>query len=458
MAMRDQYNRSRRYCRLLLFLFFLLFAFGGQNAFAEQSGKQIITMKAVPISGLDQSLARDFVRGRAFRCQSEPAKNKTYPTFQATDILYGHLTIQDARPPSGQRPPFYFALDKSSGDGDYDLLYMDQNCNDDLTDDPVLKPLKPAPNNFLYGYGGTAQETCFASVKIPCEFGPAGIHPVELIPRLQVRQSGYATLSFVPTTAYRGNFTVAGQAYDIYLGYQFLVGGRFDKAGTALFVIPQGREQIRWWGGDELNATHRFDGKLYRFSCTPRGDQVTLSPYDGPLGTFQLGPGDRDVTKMEMQGSLQSKETSVGIEKEDDATGSKPTDKCRIPTGDYYPYYLTITLDDLQISVSNNYHTEGGRAPRQEPVFGIQVREDKPYILDFSNKPEVMFVQPMKGQRVKPGDELKVEAVLIDPPLDIMLRRLYRVSSTGGQQSLDPKVVIKRADGEVVAEGIMPFG
>jgi len=53
---------------------------------------------------------------------------------------------------------------------------------------------------------------------------------------------------------------------------------------------------------------------------------------------------------------------------------------------------------------------------------------------------------------------LTVKAVLIDPELDIMIRRLYDTGQKPRRVSLDPKVVITRADGETVAEGVMPFG
>jgi len=80
---------------------------------------------------------------------------------------------------------------------------------------------------------------------------------------------------------------------------------------------------------------------------------------------------------------------------------------------------------------------------------------------------------PAKDYRIKPGEQLTVKAVLIDPELDIMIRRLTDTSrkekqeetTPGGRKrtlwrdvSLDPKVVITRADGQRVAEGVMPFG
>ena len=72
------------------------------------------------------------------------------------------------------------------------------------------------------------------------------------------------------------------------------------------------------------------------------------------------------------------------------------------------------------------------------------------------------------------NQEIKFAAVLIDPKLDIMIRGLddtsvkvdreYKdrdgnvVQTVKVNKSLDPNVVIARTDGEVVTEGIMPFG
>ena len=91
-------------------------------------------------------------------------------------------------------------------------------------------------------------------------------------------------------------------------------------------------------------------------------------------------------------------------------------------------------------------------------------------MLDFSNKPDVMFASPAKDQQVKLGESLEVKAVLVDPKLDMMIRNLddtTRKQTKGPdgqplgyerQLSLDPQVTITRANGEKVAEGVMPFG
>jgi len=142
--------------------------------------------------------------------------------------------------------------------------------------------------------------------------------------------------------------------------------------------------------------------------------------------------------------------------------------------GDYYPAMLTIAFGNLRLGISNNYHADRqpGRAAG-EPVYGIRIRKDKPFVLDFSNPPAVLLASPAKDAVFKRGDEVKVAAVLIDPVLDVMIRDLDDTSHEvkkelrGGPNetrsvqmplSLDPKVVITDSSGKTLAEGVMPFG
>ena len=137
---------------------------------------------------------------------------------------------------------------------------------------------------------------------------------------------------------------------------------------------------------------------------------------------------------------------------------------------------MDVIYDNLKITISNNYHTnaKGQTRGNRQVVYGMKVREGKPYVLDFSNRPMVIFDKPSGNTSFRRGREIKFAAVMIDPELDIMIRRLYDTSvmvdkeykDSSGKiidtvkrpKSLDPNVVIARADGEIVAEGVMPFG
>ena len=136
---------------------------------------------------------------------------------------------------------------------------------------------------------------------------------------------------------------------------------------------------------------------------------------------------------------------------------------CQLPVGDYFPTYLSLDFGRLRLAVSQTYHSDGKPRDRagRAPVYGIKIRKDKPFVLGFANKPDVLFALPAKDHRVKLGDTLEVKAVLVDSEFDVMIRRISdttRKDREGADLSLDPTVTVARANGEKVAEGVMPFG
>jgi hypothetical protein len=213
-------------------------------------------------------------------------------------------------------------------------------------------------------------------------------------------------------------------------------------------------------------------GRFYTFSASPTGDQLTVHPYRGELGTFEIGPGGRTLSEMTVSGSLEGEDRAVAVGGEIVDISPQAERSCQLPVGDYRPNYISIQFGRLRIAASHNYHADGKPMGWSEraPVYGITIRKDKPFVLDFSDKPEVMFASPAKDQRVKLGESVEVKAVLVDPKLDMMIRNLDDTTpkpakstdsqAAGRQQrtSLDPQVVITRANGEKVAEGVMPFG
>lgn len=231
-----------------------------------------------------------------------------------------------------------------------------------------------------------------------------------------------------------------------------------------------------WWGSWSLNSYHKINDKFYEFMLIEDGKKIAARPYKGPLGTIMVGKGGRELEKVEFNGSVHQKQSvaaPIGIIED---YGTDSVTECRIPVGDYTAYFMNVIYDNLAIDISNNYHTNAqGLSDGKEIVYGMQVREDKPYVLDFSNKPMVIFDQPPRNETTfSRGKEIKFAAVLIDPKLDIMIRGLddtsiqvdkeYKdangkvIHTVKVSKSLDPTVLIARADGKVIAEGVMPFG
>ncbi|MHC4707743.1 MAG: hypothetical protein ACYS8I_11745 [Planctomycetota bacterium] len=267
----------------------------------------------------------------------------------------------------------------------------------------------------------------------------------------------------------QGRFTLANRPLRIVLGER--PEREFYLYDTKTGIGPY------WWGSWSLHSYHKINGKFLEFMLVENGTKIAGRPYKGALGTIKAGKGDRDLEKAEFNGSVNQAgnvSAPIGMVKEN---WPGPAAECEVPVGDYTANIMTVIYDNLAIKISNNYHTnaKGQSRGNREVVYGMKVRKDKPYVLDFSNKPMVVFDKPSKSQTsFSRGREIKFAAVMIDPELDIMIRGLddrsvmvdkeYKDSSGRVLQtmkrpkSLDPKVVITRADGEIVAEGVMPFG
>jgi hypothetical protein len=232
-----------------------------------------------------------------------------------------------------------------------------------------------------------------------------------------------------------------------------------------------------WWGSWSLYSYHKIDDKFYEFILIEDGEKIAVRQYKGEMGTIKVGKGSRELEKVEFNGSVHQAgnvSAPIGTIKEH---WPESVGEYQVPVGDYTANIMHVTFDNLDICISNNYHTnaQGQSGGDKKIVYGMMVRENKPYVFDFSNKPMVVFDQPPTSKTTfSRGEEIKFAAVLIDPKLDIMIRGLDDTSVKVDRElkdpngkviqtikvskSLDPNVVITRDDGEIIAEGVMPFG
>lgn len=452
-------NRVRSDGRIIpLFCLVALASMGSHTTRAEE---RIFPLEEVSVFDLSKDVRHSFLLGQRVVCDDKADPKVTdYPKFTSAKPIYGAVDFSDPLGPRDGGKVYCFALDESGGTGTtYDRLYFDLSRDRSLTNDNALTEMKNPPQGATLGYSDVKQQTCFENLAIPFACGPEGERPLEMMPRLVIGNDGFTTLMLVTTRARKGTIELAGHKYDVLLGHCYIASGWFDKPWTALHLIPEGNTRpLDWWGGDRLNAMHKIGETFYTFSATPAGDKLMVRPYDGPFGTFEVGAGGRNIDRFEIMGSLCSQNGAVAVGEMINGNRPQYTRSWRLPVGDYLPEYVTLEYGKLHINISKNYHADG--KPRsttnRQWVRGIAIREDKPFVFDFSNKPAVMFAGPARDHRVKVGEELSVMAVLIDPVHDFMIRGL---SVTGERrESLNPKVTICRASGEIVAEGVMPFG
>jgi hypothetical protein len=145
----------------------------------------------------------------------------------------------------------------------------------------------------------------------------------------------------------------------------------------------------------------------------------------------------------------------------------------KLPVGDYSGYYLSVKVGKVEAALRQNaYYEPSTTSAGPEP--SVHIRKDKPLVLDFSQKPKVVFTTPEAGTPVRTGDMVMVRAIMIEPTLDLRLLGLEDKSRKTGEMrtmgpdgkpismaryaSLDPDIAILDSTGKKVAEGKMPFG
>jgi hypothetical protein len=442
-----------------------------------KASEQVFPLEAISVFDPPRGTGQEFLLGQRTGCGDKPDPNVAkYPRFASGQPLYGKVSFAEPWDKKKAGPIYFFAFDESGGTGQgYDRLYFDLNHDRDLTNDKALTVQKNPPPGAVLNSRELKQQVCFENLALPFPCGPEAERPLEMTPRLWIAADGNKVLSLLPTRAFRGRIELGGQTCDVLLGHCYYVTGWFDRPWTALQLIPLGGQlHWRWPGGDRLSAMHKIAGAFYTFSAAPTGEKLMVHPYEGPLGVLEVGPGGRNLDRVEISGSLRSAQATVAL---GEVIGDKPpqyTRSYRLPVGDYRFEEATVHYGELTVAICNNDYAAGERPDSASPpAYPIAIRADEPFVFDFSNHPAVLFVHPAPNQRFKPGEELGVKAVFIDPGRSIMLRGLIDqrqrreavITDPSGKPyrsveflALDPKVTITRANGEIVAEGTMPFG
>ncbi len=442
-----------------------------------------VALKEIPVWEAHGRVRASFLTGLPALKSPQGDSSIRYPVLKSATPLYGRIAAPyfPVAPRDGggsNRGGLAFVFDQSAGgSGSYDLLYLDENADGDLTNDTPHRVLKDAPAGLSVKGGPAVERTWFEPVKVTLPSPEAGPRIIELLPCTWTYEGRTQVVRFVPAQVHTGRFEVDGKSYEAFLGYEYRLTASLNEPSSALRLVSQDGKRASYLGVEQLNAMPVLGGKYYRFSCTPAGDKLFVQRYDGPLGVLELGPGSRDIKGLEMMGELQSQAAVIGIgfDRIDEKGMPQGVGRCEIPVGDYRASYMNASLGKVRFAFSGNYYESAASQTRLSPEarYGIAIRTEKPFVLDFSNKPVVVFVRPTGNDPIYRGREVRVEAVLVDPVLNIMIRRLEDMShaekksykTPDGQEmtyeeglSLDPKVTIARANGEIVAEGTMPFG
>lgn len=171
----------------------------------------------------------------------------------------------------------------------------------------------------------------------------SGTPPVEIMPRLILAGRDpkiYKWMTFLRTRLFEGNIQVDGERFKARLGNDYAITLGLDSPGAALVLSPERKPAERafdWWGADRLTAAHKIHGRFFTFAATPAGDQLTVRPYEGELGTFAVGPGKRALTNLSVSGSFGAEKRTVPVGGDFEEGRPEPVPTCQVPAGDYLP-------------------------------------------------------------------------------------------------------------------------
>jgi hypothetical protein len=333
----------------------------------------------------------------------------------------------------------------------YDLLYFDCNGDLDLTNDGVVKPAEKSP---FEGLPGSMGGGFFEELTVTLDFGPGvGQRPVVLLPKVHFLGPDSAIIQFLPKTARKGKIRLGKEEYSARLWQPQIVSGRYDRPQVQLeLVAADASKGLRQMQGP-LSQMRWVEGQFVSFSASPLGDKLAVDPYHGETGMLEVGPGGRAITDLGLAGQLTSRTgITIALGENVPQTPDGMLRRYPLPIGDYAMPFFTARHGRLRFSGRTTPNV-GPEAEKRDP-YPIQIRKESTFVLEFSGKPEVKFMSPPKDQSFKPGDNIRVAAMLTEPWQGIQITGLWGTSNN----RLDPSIAVRNAAGDVVAEGKMPFG
>ncbi len=459
---------------------------------------------------------------RTAMCGPAPVPDVVYPKLRSRNPLYGYLPLGNA---AGDQ--VHFVVDESEPEEDaaeqsgtallrqvadlltgsaqatpdvkreYDLLYVDTNGDRNLTNDAPLRPMKEPPK-VLVNMSNNRSVVVFDYLEIkPLGDSPSTARPVRFVPWLNSVRAAFPGFQAFPVP-YPGSPMAGTQQMRlivtptavrtgrIRLGntwYQAMLGIPISGPATRLLVKTESSSdaqpgrQLRW-RQMPLGRQQAADG-FYDVAVSPSGDRITVGPYRGPMGEFRVDPGYREVEQFGASGLLQTSTGSTAwIGEPGNYYPAQRPRSCELPVGDYRIASLTVACGDLLVSLSPNARRVQmpGDAAAGTSAFPVAIREGQPFRMRFSDQPTMMFVSPPEkaDQLFRRGTTISIQALLLDPSLDCIIRGLNDTTKKLQEQpypmengeirqvpvyaSLVPQVSIANAAGKEVASGVMPFG
>jgi hypothetical protein len=405
-------------------------------AWSEAQTSTQFPLTPVDVSTITGPAKMNLLMGATVLCQPTPNMAvKIQAKTKSLAPLHGVLRVggDPMNPSEGAR--VYFTLDHSQGEkAAYDTLFLDQNGDLDLSNDPAIGVDSHFSKEGLPRLGQKD-----ATVFMPFTLQGKGIK--ETLRLIVFPMSETQTLAMVtPTMARQGHIKIGNQEHDIILAQTHAITGRYDHVWTACFMDGK-----RHGATGLLSDWPTVNDTLYQLTSNKEGTLLTVQPYAGEFGTLKLASDNRANISVDESGFLLSKTKLINL-----ANCTKKDGIAQIPEDDYMPVNIMANLGDTKLSVR---FTPGPDKSIVNP-YSVHIRNTDGPSLKLPAFKDVTFTWANPEKTFEAGDQVKISAALADAATGLAIAG---IADKDGQDR-PPNVAILDSQGEIVTQGNMPFG
>jgi hypothetical protein len=367
-----------------------------------------------------------------------------------------------------------FYLDESKGEGTgYDILHCRHTATGRQMRSLTIGLMKDPPDEVIPMKRPGSTWSVFDPITIPVDYGgKIGERDRRVLLRVRkaddVRGGPAKYTLMLSGPCKTGKMEIGGVGAEVGLFQPYQMGREWDRSQTNVYVGRGDQreiESIDWW--------RMIDGEIYRFSTDALGERLTLERYAGKRGALSVRSRDGSKKGWVIGGFFEtSDEQCVWVSSAGGERDSADSPPLVLPEGDYRPYWMHVRVGDTLAAFDSAEVVEGEKVSirRNAEKYGVRVRKRRPFELNMTRAPDVIFLAPSRDKTYKPGRNIDIQVALIDHSLGARISGVTDMSRTveftytqadGAEKTvtrhplIEPVFEVKNSNGDVVGSGTM---
>ena len=403
---------------------------------------------------VNPNLRTFYIAGQSLRAMSEPEEElSAKPELKSRIPVYVAVTLGNGK------DQYTLILDESNGTGaGYDVLYVDSNNNEDLTDDSVI-PLRIPNNNGMKQFGPIEVMIKYDDIMEPYYFyldyqrmdTPVLHENSKFLENMYLRliPGGYFTGTanignskyMISVVDFNGN-GIFNEPFNVKPEVKAPDGRLYAVGDQVLFTVDANRAKMSFYFYPYSNYIN-LDGKWYSVDVSSDGRKMEINKADIDLGTIRVPYQLNSLQLVSENGVITVNGRNILDPK------GKITYEYEVPTGTYKLFAYTMRMrksgEEWFCNASGTESVEQFQVKKGE-VFDLKL--GYPFIMNVS-------CLPLSGQQknIEAGD-----TVLLSLTFSGQAGEVFTNITKSGKQLPRPTFKAVDESGKVVSEGSFEYG